>query len=172
MRLFGYKEDPFVFLTEDDPVFTTIQWVALDALKLQKWSFSVLSGVAKQFFSCFFSPGLSMICRPTSPNSTFWPGPTRARRDTCTWFPKSSAMCCLITASAWRCVCVCVFVLGQRIRWSHTFKALALVMMMMMMKHFLAWESDKNRGNKPRINCFLETAHPVLIKLHKLHYVC
>uniref|UniRef100_A0A3Q3XLJ2 tRNA (cytosine(34)-C(5))-methyltransferase n=1 Tax=Mola mola TaxID=94237 RepID=A0A3Q3XLJ2_MOLML len=25
MRLFGYKEDPFVFLTEDDPVFTTIQ---------------------------------------------------------------------------------------------------------------------------------------------------
>uniref|UniRef100_A0A8D0AKW4 tRNA (cytosine(34)-C(5))-methyltransferase n=1 Tax=Sander lucioperca TaxID=283035 RepID=A0A8D0AKW4_SANLU len=25
MRLFGYKEDPFVFLTEEDPVFTTIQ---------------------------------------------------------------------------------------------------------------------------------------------------
>uniref|UniRef100_A0A7N9AK22 tRNA (cytosine(34)-C(5))-methyltransferase n=1 Tax=Mastacembelus armatus TaxID=205130 RepID=A0A7N9AK22_9TELE len=25
MKLFGYKEDPFVFLTEDDPVFTTIQ---------------------------------------------------------------------------------------------------------------------------------------------------
>uniref|UniRef100_A0A3Q2QVF0 tRNA (cytosine(34)-C(5))-methyltransferase n=1 Tax=Fundulus heteroclitus TaxID=8078 RepID=A0A3Q2QVF0_FUNHE len=25
LRLFGYKEDPFVFLTEDDPVFTTIQ---------------------------------------------------------------------------------------------------------------------------------------------------
>ncbi|KAI3357995.1 hypothetical protein L3Q82_003020 [Scortum barcoo] len=25
MRLFGYKEDPFVFLTEDDPVFITIQ---------------------------------------------------------------------------------------------------------------------------------------------------
>uniref|UniRef100_A0AAQ5XLV9 tRNA (cytosine(34)-C(5))-methyltransferase n=1 Tax=Amphiprion ocellaris TaxID=80972 RepID=A0AAQ5XLV9_AMPOC len=25
MRLFGYKEDPFVFLTEDDPVFNTIQ---------------------------------------------------------------------------------------------------------------------------------------------------
>ncbi|KAF7657680.1 hypothetical protein LDENG_00023400 [Lucifuga dentata] len=25
MRLFGYKEDPFVFLTEDDPVFLTIQ---------------------------------------------------------------------------------------------------------------------------------------------------
>ncbi|XP_029023349.1 RNA cytosine C(5)-methyltransferase NSUN2 [Betta splendens] len=25
MRLFGYKEDPFVFLTADDPVFTTIQ---------------------------------------------------------------------------------------------------------------------------------------------------
>ncbi|XP_037651965.1 RNA cytosine C(5)-methyltransferase NSUN2 [Sebastes umbrosus] len=25
MRLFGYKEDPFVFLTEDDPVFTSIQ---------------------------------------------------------------------------------------------------------------------------------------------------
>ncbi|CAN9503773.1 unnamed protein product [Ophioblennius macclurei] len=25
MRLFGYKENPFVFLTEDDPVFTTIQ---------------------------------------------------------------------------------------------------------------------------------------------------
>ncbi|XP_054912019.1 RNA cytosine C(5)-methyltransferase NSUN2 [Poeciliopsis prolifica] len=25
MRVFGYKEDPFVFLTEDDPVFTTIQ---------------------------------------------------------------------------------------------------------------------------------------------------
>ncbi|XP_042362227.1 RNA cytosine C(5)-methyltransferase NSUN2 [Plectropomus leopardus] len=25
MRLFGYKEDPFVFLTEDDPVFSTIQ---------------------------------------------------------------------------------------------------------------------------------------------------
>ncbi|XP_068603268.1 RNA cytosine C(5)-methyltransferase NSUN2 [Brachionichthys hirsutus] len=25
MRLFGYKEDPFVFLTEHDPVFTTIQ---------------------------------------------------------------------------------------------------------------------------------------------------
>lgn len=28
MRLFGYKEDPFVFLTEDDPVFNTIQSVA------------------------------------------------------------------------------------------------------------------------------------------------
>ncbi|CAK6961032.1 RNA cytosine C(5)-methyltransferase NSUN2 [Scomber scombrus] len=25
MKLFGYKEDPFVFLTEEDPVFTTIQ---------------------------------------------------------------------------------------------------------------------------------------------------
>uniref|UniRef100_A0A3P8PVM2 tRNA (cytosine(34)-C(5))-methyltransferase n=1 Tax=Astatotilapia calliptera TaxID=8154 RepID=A0A3P8PVM2_ASTCA len=25
MRLFGYKEDPFVFLSDDDPVFTTIQ---------------------------------------------------------------------------------------------------------------------------------------------------
>uniref|UniRef100_A0A8C5GA10 tRNA (cytosine(34)-C(5))-methyltransferase n=1 Tax=Gouania willdenowi TaxID=441366 RepID=A0A8C5GA10_GOUWI len=25
IKLFGYKEDPFVFLTEDDPVFTTIQ---------------------------------------------------------------------------------------------------------------------------------------------------
>ncbi|CAJ1083711.1 tRNA (cytosine(34)-C(5))-methyltransferase [Xyrichtys novacula] len=25
MKLFGYKEDPFVFLTEDDPVFTSIQ---------------------------------------------------------------------------------------------------------------------------------------------------
>ncbi|XP_075867411.1 RNA cytosine C(5)-methyltransferase NSUN2 [Nelusetta ayraudi] len=25
MRLFGYKEDPFVFLTEDDPVFNSIQ---------------------------------------------------------------------------------------------------------------------------------------------------
>ncbi|KAM9838835.1 RNA cytosine C(5)-methyltransferase NSUN2 [Aulostomus maculatus] len=25
MRLFGYKEDPFVFLTEDDPVFTSIK---------------------------------------------------------------------------------------------------------------------------------------------------
>ncbi|KAK5855379.1 hypothetical protein PBY51_005482 [Eleginops maclovinus] len=25
MKLFGYKEDPFVFLTEDDPVFITIQ---------------------------------------------------------------------------------------------------------------------------------------------------
>uniref|UniRef100_A0A8C6M686 tRNA (cytosine(34)-C(5))-methyltransferase n=1 Tax=Nothobranchius furzeri TaxID=105023 RepID=A0A8C6M686_NOTFU len=25
LRLFGYKEDPFVFLTEDDPVFNTIQ---------------------------------------------------------------------------------------------------------------------------------------------------
>ncbi|XP_034016937.1 RNA cytosine C(5)-methyltransferase NSUN2 [Thalassophryne amazonica] len=25
MRLFGYKEDPFVFLTEDDPIFTSIQ---------------------------------------------------------------------------------------------------------------------------------------------------
>uniref|UniRef100_UPI0037E788FB RNA cytosine C(5)-methyltransferase NSUN2 n=1 Tax=Semicossyphus pulcher TaxID=241346 RepID=UPI0037E788FB len=25
MRLFGYREDPFVFLTEEDPVFTTIQ---------------------------------------------------------------------------------------------------------------------------------------------------
>uniref|UniRef100_A0A672FYY8 tRNA (cytosine(34)-C(5))-methyltransferase n=1 Tax=Salarias fasciatus TaxID=181472 RepID=A0A672FYY8_SALFA len=25
MKLFGYKENPFVFLTEDDPVFTTIQ---------------------------------------------------------------------------------------------------------------------------------------------------
>ncbi|XP_047461054.1 RNA cytosine C(5)-methyltransferase NSUN2 [Mugil cephalus] len=25
MKLFGYKEDPFVFLTEDDPVFTNIQ---------------------------------------------------------------------------------------------------------------------------------------------------
>lgn len=25
MKVFGYKEDPFVFLTEEDPVFTTIQ---------------------------------------------------------------------------------------------------------------------------------------------------
>ncbi|XP_060915385.1 RNA cytosine C(5)-methyltransferase NSUN2 [Labrus mixtus] len=25
MKIFGYKEDPFVFLTEDDPVFTSIQ---------------------------------------------------------------------------------------------------------------------------------------------------
>ncbi|KAM9384028.1 RNA cytosine C(5)-methyltransferase NSUN2 [Pholidichthys leucotaenia] len=25
MKLFGYKEDPFVFATEDDPIFTTIQ---------------------------------------------------------------------------------------------------------------------------------------------------
>lgn len=29
MKLFGFKEDPFVFLTEDDPIFPPIQWVPL-----------------------------------------------------------------------------------------------------------------------------------------------
>lgn len=27
MKLFGFKEDPFVFLTEDDPIFPPVQWV-------------------------------------------------------------------------------------------------------------------------------------------------
>lgn len=121
--------------------------------------------VAKlRFRVCLFFLDLSTICHQTSPNWMFWPEPTRARRDTCTWCPRSCATCCSITASAWRCVLH-----------SDTRRRSELGLMGVTIKRLLACLSDfKNRSNKSRVGSVLGTMHRVLIGLHsvvKLHCV-
>lgn len=50
----------------------------------------------------YFVSGLSTTSPLIFPSSTCWLEPTKERRDTCTWCPKSCATFCSITARKWR----------------------------------------------------------------------